>query len=292
MIPTRVAVLGRVVAQVADDVLDAAERDPVAQPLLRPEHASAGCPGPRSCTRPTGSPPGSTRRGSAGRRGSSTGSRRRRAPSAGPAPRRARRARRPGPAARDPLELVGHPRQLGDAVALRERREDRLVQAAAQELDLAALDERAQPLEEVRALGARSTRAAAPCSGATGGRPGGARAPRASAGRRGRRPRRTPSRSCPPAGGCGSRGPARCGGPRMVLCGRRGVQRGVVGPATRRRGGLAASAVVAGGRRRQVQPLDVLVEHAGRREPPDRCWRSSCASARASARAGPCASRS
>ena len=93
--PDAVAVLGRVVAQVVDDLLDLAERDPVAQALLGAEDASGGGPGPRSCTAPRGPPRGSPPPGSGRRRGSSTRSRPRRARSAGRAPRRAPRATRP-----------------------------------------------------------------------------------------------------------------------------------------------------------------------------------------------------
>ena len=92
--PDPVAVLRRVVAQVLDDRLHRPERDPVAEALLGPEDREQSSPGPRSCTRPRGSPRGSPPRGSAGRRGSSSGSRPWPAPSAGRAPRRARPATR------------------------------------------------------------------------------------------------------------------------------------------------------------------------------------------------------
>ena len=70
------AVLGRVVAQVLDDLLDVAERDPVAEPLLGPEDRAGAGPGPRSCTGPRAPPRGWRRHGSARRRGSSSRSRR------------------------------------------------------------------------------------------------------------------------------------------------------------------------------------------------------------------------
>ena len=140
--PDPVAVLGRVVAQVVDDLLDVAERDPVAEPLLGAEDASGAGPGPRSCTAPTGPPRGSPPPGNGRRRGSSSRSRPRPARSAGPAPRRVRPAtRRPGRRPNSRLELVAHPAQLADPVALRQRREDRLVVAAAEDLHLAAVDE-------------------------------------------------------------------------------------------------------------------------------------------------------
>ena len=48
-----------------------------------------------------------------------------------------------------PLDAIGHAPQLGDPIALRQGREDRLVKAAAEELHLVALDQRPQPAEEV-----------------------------------------------------------------------------------------------------------------------------------------------
>ena len=214
--PDPVARLGRVVAQVADDVLDRPERDPVAQALLRPEDREQVA----LVLGRVGAPQvllGDRRRAEvlvvedrpavAGR-----GERRRQVglPDALGEPGAGRTA--PG----DALDHAGHPRQLVDAVALGERREDRLVQAAAQDLDLVLVDEGAQPLEERPAARPPATRAAGRCSGARGGRRGGARAPRASAGRPARRPRRTPSRSCRPAGGCGWPAPARSSAPSVA----------------------------------------------------------------------------
>ena len=60
IMPDAVAGLGRVVAQVADHVLDGPERDPVAQALLRAEHRQQLALVLGRVRRPTGSPPGST----------------------------------------------------------------------------------------------------------------------------------------------------------------------------------------------------------------------------------------
>ena len=63
-------------------------------------------------------------------------------------------------------QIVGHHRDLPARVALRQHRQHRLVEAAAEELDLAAPDERAQLVEVVGAVAARSTRAAGRCGAA------------------------------------------------------------------------------------------------------------------------------
>jgi len=52
-------------------------------------------------------------------------------------------------------ELAGHPSQLADPVALGQRREHRLAPAAAQDLHLATLVERAEPFHGLRALAAQ-----------------------------------------------------------------------------------------------------------------------------------------
>ena len=102
-------------------------------------------------------------RGGGRRRGCPARSRRPPAPSAATAPRRAPRAtrraaaRRTAPRARRAIRF-----SWPTPVALGQRREDRLVVAAAQELHLAARDEAAQPVEQVGALGARATRSSGP----------------------------------------------------------------------------------------------------------------------------------
>src|SRR5664280_2438249 len=57
-----------------------------------------------------------------------------------------------GPAAGDPLDLVGHLAQLANPVALRERGQDGLVVAAPEELHLAAPDDLGQALDELRSF--------------------------------------------------------------------------------------------------------------------------------------------
>ena len=189
--PEAVARLGGVVAQVADDVVDLAERDPVAEALLRAEDRQdlalvvgrVGTPERLLGDR------GGAEVGVVEDRPAVAGGDR--ATSAGPAPRPARRARRRAAGAEPTLELVGHPDELADPVALRQGGEDGLVPAAADELDLAAGNEagRAAPRKSGRS-------AREPIEEGTGvvegerGRPDGARAPPASAGRRGRRSRR------------------------------------------------------------------------------------------------------
>ena len=88
------------------------------------------------------------------------------------------------------LQLVGHPDELADPVALRQGREDRLVPAAADDLDLAAPDEAGQPVEELGPLGPQPGQQGTGVVEREADRTGGARAPRASAGRPGRRSRR------------------------------------------------------------------------------------------------------
>ena len=214
--PDAVARLGRVVAQVADHVLDRPERDPVAQALLRPEDGEqvalvlgrVGAPqvllgdrgraevlvvedrpavaGRGERRRQVGLPdalgePGAAsaaaERSPRSRRPCASAGRRGRARGATRGP--ARTGRRPGPRP--------GPSRRGRAAA------------------------RGTPAARPRA-----TRAAGRCSGARGGRRGGARAPRASAGRPARRPRRTPSRSSRPADGCGWPAPARSWAPSVA----------------------------------------------------------------------------
>ena len=153
------------------------------------------------------------RPGSGRRRRSSTGSRPRRARSAGSGSQT--RSASHAPCGRRPVSASTrrrHAVQLVDPVTLRQRREDRLVQPAAEELHLAAGRRARRGARGTRVARRRSTPAGARCSGARAGHPGGARAPPASAGRRARRPPRTPSRSCRPAGGCGWPARARCVG--------------------------------------------------------------------------------
>ncbi len=64
--------------------------------------------------------------------------------------RQPRAARRHAEAA---LDVGAHPRQLAVPVTLGECREDRLEHAAAQDLDLVALDQRAQPIERLGLVG-------------------------------------------------------------------------------------------------------------------------------------------
>ncbi len=60
------------------------------------------------------------------------------------------RAARPG--TEPSLELIAHPRELADPVGLRERRQHRLVHAAAEDLDLPPIDEPAHVVKEVGVL--------------------------------------------------------------------------------------------------------------------------------------------
>ena len=182
------------------------------------------------------------------------------------------------------LDVVGHPHQLVHPVVLRERREDRLVQPAAQELHLLARREGAEPGRGTRGARPPATRAAGPCSGARAGRPGGARALRGAAGMRGRRPPRTPSRSCRPAGGYGSPAPARSGGPSCVL-----VRAGrLAGGGSRPR--PAPVPARAPGRPRPRRPAGTAARRTrgacGSWRSARSCSRWNCASAGPSARAG------
>ena len=57
------------------------------------------------------------------------------------------------PSAEQPLQLVGHPDELADPVALGQGGEDRLIPAAADDLDLAAPDEPPEALDELGPFG-------------------------------------------------------------------------------------------------------------------------------------------
>ena len=148
-------VLGGVLAQVVDDVLDRPPRDPVAQPLLgaedrdrtalvlgdvrAPQVVLGDRRGPE--VRVVEDRPGVAARGERGGQVRL------------PDPLGQPRAGRPRP--EHLLDLVGHPAELPDAVALRQRHEDRLRVAAAHDLDLAAIGEDPQPRDERRALRAQ-----------------------------------------------------------------------------------------------------------------------------------------
>ena len=148
-----VAGLGGVVAEVADDVLDVPERDPVAQALLGPEDRQQ----PALVLGRVGAP--QVRLGDRGRPEVLVVEDR---PAVARADQRRRQVRLPDALgqprpertpAGDPLDHLGHPRELVDPVLLGQRGEHGLVQAAAEDLDLAAVDQRAQPLEEGGSLG-------------------------------------------------------------------------------------------------------------------------------------------
>ena len=141
------------IAEVADDVVDLRERDPVAEALLGAEDRQnlalivGRVRAPERLLRDRGGAEVSVvqdRPLVAGR-----DERRRQVGLPDPLgePGTAR------PAAEHALELVRHPDELADPVALRQRGEDRLVPAAADDLDLAAIDEGRQALEKLRPLG-------------------------------------------------------------------------------------------------------------------------------------------
>ena len=146
------AVLRRVVTQVADDVLDGPERDAVAQALLRPEHGQqvalvlGGVGTPQVRLRDRGGPEVLVVEDRPAVAGRHEGGRQVGLPDALREPG----AQRPPP--RDALQRGRHARQLVDAVLLRERRQDRLVEAAAKELHLVTGHERAEPGEELGPL--------------------------------------------------------------------------------------------------------------------------------------------
>ena len=146
------AVLGRVVAEVADHVLHGPERDPVAEALLGAEDGEEVALVLGRVRAPQ------VRLGDGG--GAEV-----LVVEDGPAVARLRQRRRQvrlpdafrepgtlGPAAREAVDRGCHAGQLVDPVLLRQGGEDRLVQAAAQELDLVARDEHPQAGQELGAL--------------------------------------------------------------------------------------------------------------------------------------------
>jgi hypothetical protein len=152
--PEPLAVIGRVVAEVADHVVDLGERDPVAETLLRPEDGQdlalvVGRVRPPQVVLGDGRRPemGVVEDGPvvAGR---DEGRRQVGLPDALGEPGAAR------PAAEGRLDLVGHPAELADTVALGQGGEDRLVPAAADDLDLAALGKGGEAADELGPLGA------------------------------------------------------------------------------------------------------------------------------------------
>ena len=147
------AVVGGVVPQVGDDVVHAAEGDPVAEPLLGSEDGEELALVVRRVRTP--------HRVLGDRRGAEVGVVDDRALVAGTDERRGEirlpdALGQPGgrrPAAEEPLDLVGHAGQLAEPVALGEGGEDRLEVAAAEDLHLAARDQGAEAGDEVGMLG-------------------------------------------------------------------------------------------------------------------------------------------
>ena len=150
--PEARAVVGGVLAQIVDHVVNVAERDAVAESLLRPEHRQqmalvfrrVGAPQVR-----LGDRGGPEMRVVENRPAVAGGDERRREVRLPDALRQPRAART---ASGDLGHLGCHPRQLPDPIALGQRRQHWLVIAAAQQLDLVAPHERAQPFDEVRPL--------------------------------------------------------------------------------------------------------------------------------------------
>ncbi len=145
-----VARLGRVVAQVADDVVDLGERDPVAKALLGAEDGQdlalvvGGVRAPQVVLGDGRGPEVGVVEDGPVVAGRDERGRKVRLPDALREPRATRAAteRR--------LELVGHPDQLPDPVALGQGGEDRFVPAAADDLDLAPLGQHRQAGDEFR----------------------------------------------------------------------------------------------------------------------------------------------
>ena len=139
-------------AEVADDVVHVPERDPVTEPLLRPEDGQdaalvVGRVGaPELLLRDRRGPEVVVVQDRPAVAALDQGGRQVRLPDALGQPGAA------WPAAGDPLDLVRHLVQLPDAVALRERGQDGLVVAAPEELHLAARDDPGEALDELRAL--------------------------------------------------------------------------------------------------------------------------------------------
>ena len=143
------------VAEVADHVLDLGERDPVAEALLGAEDGQdlalvvGGVGAPQVVL-------GDRRRPEVGvvEDGPVVAGRDERLRQVRfPDPLGEPRAAWPAPERR--LELVGHPDQLADPIAVRQRGEDRLVPAAAEDLDLVALREGGEAGDEIGPLRAQ-----------------------------------------------------------------------------------------------------------------------------------------
>ncbi len=149
------AVLAGMLPEIADHVVDLAERDPVAEALLGPEDRQE----PALVIGRVGAP--------------QAGFRDRGRPEVGivedrPAVARPGQGawqvglpdplRQPcptGPDSGDPLELIGHPLELANPVPFGQRGEDRLVVTAAEQLDPARADQRPDPLDELRLVPAQ-----------------------------------------------------------------------------------------------------------------------------------------
>ena len=152
IVPIRSPVVGGVLAEVVDDLLDVAERDPIAEALLRAEDPQelalvvgrVGAPVvllADGCRPEVGVVEDRPVVAAGDQRGRQV-----RLPDPFGEPRPAR------PAAEQALQLRAHPLQLPDPVALRERRQDRLEVATAEHLDLVAGGQRRQPLDELGSL--------------------------------------------------------------------------------------------------------------------------------------------
>ena len=153
--PDPLAILRRMIAQVADDVLDSAERDPVAETLFRAEDRQElslvlrRVRSPQVLLADRGSPEVRVVKDRPVVTGGDERGRQVRLPDPLGQPGA------PGSAAEEGGRFVAHPAELADPVALRQRGEDGFVVAAAEDLDLLARDERTEPHDEVRALGAQ-----------------------------------------------------------------------------------------------------------------------------------------
>ena len=147
------AILGGVLVQVADDLLDRAEGDAVAEALLGAVDDDAvalvvrGVAAPVALGRDGGGPEVGVVHDGVGVAGLG---------------QRGRHVRLPdplgqpgadGPPAEERLDLVGHAHQLTDAIGLAQRGQHRLVVAAAEHLHLAAVHEPAELLEGLRLVG-------------------------------------------------------------------------------------------------------------------------------------------
>ena len=150
--PDPAAVLGGVLAEIVDDLLDVPERDPIAQALLCPEDAQelALVLGRVRTPQVLLGDRGGTEVGVVEDR-----------PVVAGRDQRCREVRfpdtfgQPGTDrahAEQRLELLAHPPRLTDPITLRERGEDRFVVATADDLDLAARHERREAGDEFRPL--------------------------------------------------------------------------------------------------------------------------------------------